>query len=180
MELRALLEENREAILERWFELTMGAYPRTTAEFMAKKRDQFRNPVGYTSSKSIGTVFDQLVSGMEREPLLDALDGIIRIRSVQDLTPSEAIGFIFQLKTAIREIAERQLDGPRQQQQLLELESKVDEIALLGFEKYTECRERLHQIGKPRLRVRNRPVLQETDGKRLSTGQKREGIDGDG
>jgi hypothetical protein len=146
MELAALLKENREAILEKWFQRIIGTYPDVTSRFLANQKDRFRNPVGYAITQSIGPIFDQITSAMDTDQLLEALDGIVRIRSVQDFTPSEAVGFTFQLKAAIRAgIGDRirRFDG---WEDLAELESRIDRLALLAFEKYTECREQLHQV----------------------------------
>ena len=146
MGLEALLKENREAILEKWFERIIGTYPDVTSKFLAKQKDRFRNPVGYAITQSIGPIYDQVASVMEADQLLEALDSIVRIRSVQDFSPTEAIGFVFQLKAAIRaEIGDRIQDLERWDE-LAELESRIDRLALLAFEKYTECRENLHQI----------------------------------
>ena len=151
MELEALLKENREAILEGWFERIIGTYPDVTSKFLAKQKDRFRNPVGYAITQSIGPIYDQVASAMDTGQLLEALDEIVRIRSVQDFTPTETIGFVFELKAVIRaEIGDRLRDLERWNE-LAELESRIDRVALLAFEKYTECRENLHQ-------VRNREV----------------------
>jgi len=151
MELAALLKENRKAILEGWFQRIIGTYPDVTSRFLARQKDRFRNPVGYAITQSIGPIYDQIASAMDVEQILEALDGIVRIRSVQDFTPSEAIGFVFQLKAVIRaEIGDR-LRYLERWNELAELESRIDRVALLAFEKYTECRENLHQ-------VRNREV----------------------
>jgi hypothetical protein len=151
MELKSLLEENREAILGRWFQLIAESYPEVTSEFLAKQRDRFRNPVGYTISQSIGSIYDQLISAMESDRILDALDGIIRIRSVQDFTPTETVAFVFQLKGVIRAVVDGRVQGAARWDGLTEVESRIDRIALLAFDKYTECRETLH-------RVRNREI----------------------
>ena len=151
MELATLLQENRETILGKWFELIIGTYPEATSGFLRKQKDRFQNPVGYAITQSIGPIYDQVASAMDTEQLLEALDGIVRIRSVQDFTPTETIGFVFQLKAVIRaEIGDRLRDLERWNE-LAELESRIDRVALLAFEKYTECRENLHQ-------VRNREV----------------------
>ncbi len=151
MELKALLEENREAILGRWFQLIAESYPEVTSGFLAKQKDRFRNPVGYAISQGIGSIFSELVSTMDSGRLLDALDGIIRIRSVQDFTPSETVAFVFQLKGVIRAVVEGRVEGPARWDGLTEIEARIDQVALLAFDKYTECRENLH-------RVRNREV----------------------
>lgn len=146
MEFATLLERNREKILGKWFDSIAGSYPRATSEFLAKQADRFRNPVGHAITQSIGPIYDQLVSAMNRDELLQALDGIIRIRSVQDFTPSEAVAFVFQLKAVIREVMDEQLRGSERWDDLANLESRIDRVALLAFEKYTECREKLDEI----------------------------------
>src|SRR3990172_1057176 len=100
MELASLLKEHREAILEKWFEQIIATYPEVGSSFLAKQKDRFRNPVGYAITESIGPIYDQVASRMDTDRLREALDGIIRIRSVQEFTPAEAIGFVFQLKSA--------------------------------------------------------------------------------
>ena len=160
MELTALLKENREAILEKWFQRIVGTYPDITSRFLANQKDRFRNPVGYAITQSIGPIFDQVASAMDTDRVLEALDGIVRIRAVQDFTPSEAVGFVFQLKAAIRaEIGDR---IPRLDRwgDLAELESRIDRLALLAFEKYTECREQLHQVRTREIQSRAGKILE--------------------
>jgi hypothetical protein len=143
MGLAALLEGNRDTILGKWFDLIIATYPRVTSEFLAKQNDRFRNPVGHAISESIGPIYDQVVSTMDAGEILRALDGIIRIRSVQDLTPSEAVAFVCQ-----------------QSQEFAELESRVDRVALLAFEKYTECREKLHEVRSNEIKSRTMKLLE--------------------
>jgi len=145
MELASLLKEHREAILEKWFEQIIATYPEVGSSFLGKQKDRFRNPVGYAITESIGPIYDQVASRMDTDRLREALDGIIRIRSVQEFTPAEAIGFVFQLKSAIREVMGAQLQRVEDWRDLADLESRIDRVALLAFEKYAECRETLHQ-----------------------------------
>lgn len=154
-QLKALLEENREAILGKWFELIAGSYPEVTTRFLATQKDRFRNPVGYAITESIGNVYDQIVSAMDTDQLLGALDGIIRIRSVQDFSASETVGFVFELKDAIREV----IGGLGARNDLGDLESRIDRVALLAFEKYTECREQLHRVRNREIEDRAKRVL---------------------
>jgi len=160
MELSTLLEQNRESILCRWFELIRGTYPRITSEFLAKQEDRFQNPVGHAIREGIGPIYDQVVSVMDDQELLRALDRIIRIRSVQEFTPSEAVGFVFQLKTVVREVMGGQLRELDEWDGLVELESRIDRVALLAFEKYTECREKLHEVRNKEIKSRTMKLLE--------------------
>jgi hypothetical protein len=178
MELATLLEQNREAILTEWFDLIRETYPRVTSEFLASQEDQFSNPVGHAITESIGPIFDQIVSGMDADALLRALDGIIRIRSVQDFTPSEAVAFVFQLKTVIRDVTNGRLAG-QGRDALTDLESRIDRVALLAFEKYTECREKLHEIRVNEIRGRTIQLLERANANPGISDHEEEVIDDD-
>lgn len=77
-----------------------------------------------------------------------ALDAIIRIRAVQDLTPSQAVEFLFLLKPIMRELA------PEQDQ--VRLADRIDRLALMAFDKYMQCRRRSYlpwKIASPKSNV---------------------------
>ena len=179
MELSALLEKKREAILEKWFARIIGTYPDVTSRFLAKQKDRFRNPVGYAITQSIGPIYDQVASAMDADQLLEALDGIVRIRSVQDFTPTEAIGFVFQLKAVIREESGGRIRESERWNDLAELESRIDRVALLAFEKYTECRENLHQIRNREVDSRAARVLGRAQASSAISQHEEEPIDDD-
>jgi hypothetical protein len=160
MELRALLEENRETILGSWFQLIAESYPEVTSEFLTKQKDRFRNPVGFAITQGIGSIFDQLIFSMDTDQILVGLDGIIRIRSVQDFSPAETVAFVFQLKNVVREVLDSQVQGAERRNGLAELESRIDRVALLAFEKYTECREQLHRVRNREIESRAMKVLE--------------------
>lgn len=154
-----LLERNREAIVGKWFEFIIKTYPRETSQFLAKQKDRFRNPVGHAISENIGPIFDEVVSGMDKDVLRDALDGIIRIRSVQDFTPSEALAFIFELKNVIRTVLSVRDSDAEHLEQMAEIDSRIDRVAMIAFDKYTQCREQLHEIKTNEIRKRSMRLL---------------------
>jgi hypothetical protein len=159
MDLATLLEEKRENILAAWFDRIIGTYPSHTSEFLAKQKDRFRNPVGHAINEGIGPIYDEIVSKMDREVLLGALDGIIRIRSVQDFTPGEAVAFVFQLKDVIRGALYGEIGQSETLAQLAGIESRIDEVALMAFEKYAECRETLHEVRNNEIKSRSIRLL---------------------
>ena len=154
-------------------------YPEVTSKFLAKQKDRFRNPVGYAITQSIGPIYDQVVSAMDTDQLLEALDGIIRIRSVQDFTPTETIGFVFQLKAVIRAVIDDRLRGPERWNDLAELESRIDRVALLAFEKYTECRENLHRVRNREIESRAMKLLERVKARSAISQHEEEPIDDD-
>jgi len=65
---------------------------------------------------------------------------------VQDFSPSQAIGFIFLLKKAIREVLESGIRGKPVLEEWMEFQSRIDQLALLAFDVYMECREKICEI----------------------------------
>ncbi|MBI5188761.1 MAG: RsbRD N-terminal domain-containing protein [Nitrospirae bacterium] len=146
MELNNLLSEKRSIILERWFDVILETYPADTSSFLKKQKNQFTNPVGYTIYQGIEGIFEGLLNGIDSERVSPFLDGIIRIRAVQDFTPSQAISFIFLLKKVIREELKNEIGEDGIAEELLELESKIDELAFLSFDIYMKCREKIYEL----------------------------------
>ena len=140
------LEAKKSAILEKWSQLIIDTYPADTAEFLRRETDRFANPVGCTIEQGIKTIYDELLCDMNVEKLSTSLDDIIRIRSVQDFTPSQAIGFFFLLKQAARDELTNEIEENPASEELLKFESRIDELALLAFDIYTKCREQIYKI----------------------------------
>ena len=143
MQLRDLLESKKAAIVDRWCDLTLRVYPRQSAQLMLREKDRFQNPVGRVTRESLESLFDGLRTGLPVEEMSEALDGIVRIRAVQDLSPSAALAFLFDLKEAIRD--EVGVDG-FPEGDLSELEAAIDRLALQAFDQFAVCREKIHEL----------------------------------
>lgn len=146
MALVNLLLQNQKAILERWLHLILETYPAETSALLKKEKDQFMNPVGSTISREIETLFEELLQGLNSDRLSASLSPILKIRSVQDFSPSQATGFIFLLKKAIQEVLERRIEERQILVEWLKFQSKIDQLALLAFEIYMNCREKIYEI----------------------------------
>jgi len=160
MGLKDLLLEKRGTILERWFDVILETYPADTADFLKRQKNPFTNPVGRTIFEGIEGIFENLLDGMAHKAVTPFLDNIIRVRAVQDFTPSEATTFIFLLKRIIRE--ELRIDPLENHitEELFELDSKIDNLALLSFDIYMKCRERLYENRVMELQNRTFRLLQ--------------------
>jgi len=142
----AILEAKKPAIVKRWFELVVNSYPADTAAFLKRQKDQFANPVGHTTKKGLEAVYDEVVSGMDRETIISFLDPIIRIRAVQDFTPSRAVGFTLDLKRVIRETLKKELKSPQTVSGLAEIDTHIDRLCLIGFDIFIGCREAIYRL----------------------------------
>lgn len=147
--LKDLLLQNKKEIVENWKRLIIKTYPesfRDTPVFLRLQADQFSNPVGHIITESTESLFEELISGYNPDNIKERLDYIIKLRAVQNFSPSEAVGFIFSLKQAIRDELEFELKDEEMADQLIEFESGIDSIALIAFDLYLEAREKIYQI----------------------------------
>jgi hypothetical protein len=141
-----LLEKKKSAILRRWFDVIIETYPSDTSGFLKKQKDQFANPVAYTISRGIESILEALLEGKDLAEGLPFLDDIIKVRAIQDFTPSKAMSFVFLLKKVVREELEKEIKQSPVADALLDFESKIDELALLAFDKYIKCREQIYKL----------------------------------
>lgn len=137
------LEERKSHIVDRWFQMIINTYAEDTARFLGNEKDRFINSVGYTIRKESGAIFEELIHDMQIDKLTASLQEIIKIRAVQDFTSSDAIRFVFLLKHAVREVMPADLAMVKEQ---LDFEERVDKLALLAFDIYNECREKISEI----------------------------------
>jgi len=128
-------------------------YPADTSRLLEKEKDRFINPTGYTFRREMEALYDELLQGMDPGRLSNSLDEIIRIRAVQDFSPSKAIAFVFLLKKAVKDELERELREARLLKEWQDFESKVDQLALLAFDTYAKCREDIREIRIHELRA---------------------------
>jgi hypothetical protein len=152
--LKGLIEYRKDQIIKEWFDTAVQTYAPDTAEFIKGQKDPFANPVGRTTIKGLQFLLDQLVKDFNYQTLTGGLDPIIRIRAVQNFTPSQATAFIFSLKAVLRNTLKKELQDIQLANELLAFESKIDELCLLAFDVYMECREKVYQIGANETRNR--------------------------
>jgi hypothetical protein len=140
------LTRKKAAILKRWLNVLFESYPPETAVFLKKEKDHFDNPVGSRISQGLEGLYDTFFQEMDKDKILNFLDEIIRIRALQDFSPSQALAFIFLLKHIIREELADPIRAEKLGAEMLELESRIDGLALLAFDVYSKRREKIYEV----------------------------------
>ncbi|MGW8301881.1 MAG: RsbRD N-terminal domain-containing protein, partial [Desulfobacterales bacterium] len=144
--LKGLIEKNKNEIIKNWFEATIQTYAPDTAQFYKGQKDPFANPVGNITAKGVEFLLDQLLNDFEPDAVQTYLDPIIRIRAVQDFTPSQATAFILLLKKVLRDCLSVKLQDAALVLELLAFESKIDQLCLMAFDIFMTCKEKIYQI----------------------------------
>ena len=134
------LSEKKCVIAAEWLERVLQTYPKESCQPLRLERDPFRNPVGHALQQGLSVLVEEILGGMDRDRMAPALDGIVRIRAVQDFTAGQAVSFVFLL----REVVRRHLGD--HEEILTIAEQRIDELAVLAFDLFMTCREKIYEI----------------------------------
>ena len=149
-----IIEQQKAAILKKWFDLAIQAYEPDTAKFLSNQKDPFGNPVGNNTLKGLQGLLDQLFGEFDPRMVETHLDPIIRIRAVQAFTPSQATAFVFSLKKVLRDTLGTKLHDDQIMNELLAIDAKIDQLCLMAFDIYMACKEKIYQISANETRNR--------------------------
>jgi hypothetical protein len=141
-----LLQRNSGPIKERWLELTLASYRQDAAGFFMKQKDRFANPVGQTLATETGAIVDSLLARADATDLCLHLEEIVKIRAVQEFTPSEAVSFVFLLKDTVREVLADELSEGGLPSELVAFEGRIDQMALFAFDIFVKWREKVYSL----------------------------------
>jgi RsbT co-antagonist protein rsbRD N-terminal domain len=153
MELFKQLAQKKNAIIKLWFERVVNTYPIDTAQFLKSQADPFANPVGQNSLQSLNGIFDLVLGAFDHQTARPLIDPIIRIRAIQNFTPAQAVGFVFDLKAIVRQTVPVDATDGQNQKALHDLEKRIDELSLLAFDIYMECREKILDLKANEMRA---------------------------
>jgi hypothetical protein len=143
MILPELLKKKEKKIIDVWVERTLDSY--TSSDFFKQAKDQFANPVGANIRAGLTRIFQLLLSEAEQQDFAEPLDQVIRIRAVQEFTPSQAVAPIPELKWVVKQVLSGDEQGRALLPELDPFDREVDRITLLAFDMYMNCRDRLYQ-----------------------------------
>ncbi len=140
------LSKRKEEITDKWFEMVINTYPHDTAVFFSTQKDEFLNPVGSILRKELRNIFSELLKEHASEKIKEYLDGIIRVRAVQDFSPSGAIVIFQKLKNLLWDLYSQEIEKNLWFMEIRDFEEKIDQLMLLAFDIYMKCREKLWEL----------------------------------
>jgi hypothetical protein len=151
MQIEELLTQKKAAIKKRWLDLIIETYPADGREFFRQRKNRFANPVGAAISQQVDELFE-VIAGDGDDDVSRILDRFVKIRSVQDFSPSQALGYILYLKQAVRENLAEDIRTNELYTELLDFETRVDRLLLSAFDVYSQSRDQLHAIRADEMR----------------------------
>jgi len=146
MTFESVLAERKAELSEKWADLVLQTYPKETQKIWGRQKDRFQNPVGASIIEATRDLFDNMLDWQDAGKIAEGLDKLIRIRSVQDFTPSQAISFVFLLKKLLRDEFFKPMKKEGKLDDLLRFEAKVDNMAMMAFDIYSKSREQIFRL----------------------------------
>ena len=147
MGLKKILEQEKKGIVSQWVDRLIATYPADTVKFLNAQKDPFANPVGHQARQALADTFDELIAGADPKKLATGLDPLIRVRAVQTMfSPSQAVGFVFLLKPLVRQTLKDRHHEPTVARELIAFENDLDDLALIAFDIYVQCRETIYAL----------------------------------
>lgn len=162
MSLKKVLIEKKPDIIGNWHKSILSDYPEKTAAIYQNSLNQFANPVGSTILGAITKLFDEFLNGIEEERVIPIMDEIVRIRAIQNFSPSKSLDFIFRLKGIILKYIEKDIN-PENIKELLKIEAEIDRLAQISFDIYVTCRDKLSENKAVEYQKRMHRLLKKAD-----------------
>ena len=146
MQFENILVQKKDAIIKSWIDMVVSSYAPDTAQFIRSRKDRFANPIGSSITTGLTGLFEQLLDSPEEAKVRKFLDPIIRIRAIQNFTPSQSTAFVLVIKKIVRDNLKKELADQRTASAIAAFEANVDAICLLAFDIYMECREKIYEL----------------------------------
>ena len=146
MTLKDLLAEKKAIILQRWFDRVLQDYPPESRDFFRDNKSPYSNPIGFTLRKGMEGLIDELLKPAGAAEVRAILEPVMKVRAVENLPPPQGGRFILPLREVVSEIVREAKRNDLLGQEWLDLHSRINQLALLGMNLYSECRDRVNQL----------------------------------
>lgn len=152
------IQKTKDEAIARWLKAVYSLYPLESSGFLRTNQEEFANPVGHTTTKAAQALLSAVLGeNIAEETVQEALHNLLRVRSVQALSPAAATGILFLMKPILRELYLVDLLAQSNLHAYLDMESRIDSLSLMAFDLYTANKE---QIFAERLKERDRSQVQ--------------------
>ena len=140
------LAEEKELLTNKWIQSAMSVYPAESLTVLNRNKDPFANPMPHLISKAVTDLFEEFLKGIDEKTIEPILDRIVRLKAVQALPPSRALGFILELKDILADFFKADRSNQACLEFLIKSGKDIDRIASVAFDIYVSCRESLFEI----------------------------------
>lgn len=142
MDALEILRNHKKEMASKWTEAVFATYPIETTGFLRTRNDPFTNPVAHMTRQAADAIIDALNGEeVDQDEVKRAVERFIKLRAVQKFSPGQSMAVFYLMKPILRETVLPDMLANGRLQEYLEMESRLDTIALLAFDLYTASRE---------------------------------------
>lgn len=153
------LSKSRESISARWLKALIESYPQESGKFLFSKKNEFTNPIGHAYEKGLADIF-AAVFNRKTDDLQQAMQEIVKIRSIQDYSASFAMNFMFILKDVIKEEYESYSKNKGDWKEYAEAIAMADEALKTALDMLLIQRERIYEIKANEVKKRTSKMIE--------------------
>lgn len=151
------LKNNKQSLLNEWFEWLIDTYPEASKKYFRNTNQQFTNPVGYSLYHNLNSVFDCLIrQDFNSNEFRNALEEIIKIRFIQQSSSLKEIN-IFEF---IWDKIISNLPPHSAKEDIVATIELFNSFNYILFEIYSKIRARIVEIQKDEIRNRYGKIIE--------------------
>lgn len=148
-------KQEKNVLLQKWVDKYYASYPLGSTGFIRTSLDRFKNPIGVITQTSLNTLYDAaLGEDIDLSDVHCALEDLVRLRAIQEMPASRAVGPMAQLKTLFKvevfDVLVKENKDSKVLQELMNdfftVESRIDSLLLLSLDMYVADREKVYQL----------------------------------
>lgn len=155
-----ILRQRRDIILKEWKDAALNQYSVGNFKIHKNTQDRFGNPVVYSISNGLETILDEIIADIHTAKLDDALEDIVKIKSLQVEKPSIAVDFLFHLKKILKNELDDSLQDDGLPGEIERLYTDIDNLILAAFDIFMKCREKIYEIRSNEIKKRSYKLLE--------------------
>lgn len=150
-----VLRQRRDIILKEWRKSALDFYTAGAFKPAQKSVDRFGNPLVYTVTTALETILDELINRVKTARTEEALEDIVKIRSLQSEKPSAALDFLFRLKKIFKDNLKDVRNEKDDIEEIEKLDSALDKLILTAFDIFMKSREKIYEIRSNEIKRRS-------------------------
>lgn len=144
------LKEKKSSLLDKWKDVAL--LPEQDGKSFFRNTDQFGSPVAWTTAVEMERIYDSIIGELDEKQTEKSLDSMMRIRAVQDASPSASVMFLSNFKDLVRkefkDLEKLKLKSGETvtMTELISFETRIDTLIHKTFDIYMGCREHLFRL----------------------------------
>lgn len=149
------VKRDKAVLLQKWVDKYYAAYPLGSTGFVRTSTDRFKNPIGIITQTSLNTLYDAVIGeDIELADVHNALNELIKLRAIQEMPASRAVGPMAQLKSLFKEEVFDELVKENKDLKVLQeifeeffmVAARIDGLLLVSLDLYAEDREKVYNL----------------------------------